>query len=142
VAGEVSHDARTHGSLFATRLGVAVASVPVRAAGEPAPTWWANHCGCTWVAAWLTVRGREFIGGRELLGRDEWSDKIIWRDHKGQHDARHRPDLVGIRADGMPVAVEVELAQKSVERFEGDSPLTCFVASWPQDQRSLVRLRG
>lgn len=110
---------RGHGSLFvATRLGVAVASVPVRAAGEPAPTWWAHHCGCAWMAAWLTVRGREFIGGRELLGRDEWSDKIRWRDHKGQHDARHRPDLVGIRADGRPVAVEVELAQKSVERLK------------------------
>jgi hypothetical protein len=56
-------------------------------------------------------------GGRELLTSDTWSDPISWHDHKGHHDSTHRPDLVGIRADGRPVAVEVELAQKSVERL-------------------------
>ena len=110
---------RGNGSLFvATRIGVAVASVPVRAAGEPGPTWWAHHCGCAWMAAWLTVRDREFIGGRELLGRDDWSAEISWRDHKGPHTSGHRPDLVGIRPDGRPVAIEVELAQKSAERLK------------------------
>jgi hypothetical protein len=59
------------GCLFVpTRVGVAVAGVPVRAPGEPAPTWWAHHCGVAWMAAWLTVRGREFTGGRELLEFD------------------------------------------------------------------------
>ncbi len=109
---------RGDGSLFVpTRVGVAVAAVPVRAPGVPAPTWWAHHCGCAWMAAWLTVRGREFIGGRELLAFDTWSDEISWRDHKGHHDSTHRPDLVGIRLDGRPIAVEVELAPKSVERL-------------------------
>lgn len=111
---------RGEGSLFvATRVGVAVADVPVRAPGAPAPTWWAHHCGVAWVAAWLTVRGREFIGGRELLAWDTWLDEISWSDHNGYHDSRHRPDLVGIRPDGRPVAVEVELAPKSMERLRG-----------------------
>jgi hypothetical protein len=69
------------------------------------------------MAAWLTVRGREFIGGRELLERDGWSGEISWWDYNGHHESRHRPDLVGIRADGRSVAVEVELASKSVERL-------------------------
>ena len=87
---------RGDGCLFvATRVGVAVAGVPVRAPGEPAPTWWAHHCGVAWMAAWLTVRGREFKGGRELLEFDTWSGEISWQDHKGFHDTKHRPDLVG-----------------------------------------------
>ncbi len=58
---------RGDGCLFVpTRVGVAVAGVPVRAPGEPAPTWWAHHCGVAWMAAWLTVRPREFKGSREL----------------------------------------------------------------------------
>jgi hypothetical protein len=69
------------------------------------------------MAAWLTVRGRDFVGSRELMAFDTWSDRISWRDYKGHHESRHRPDLVGIRADGRPVAFEVELAQKSVERL-------------------------
>jgi hypothetical protein len=110
---------RGHGSLFvATRVGVAVANIPVRASGEPGPTWWTHHSGCAWVAAWLTVRGREMIAGRELLGRHDWSAEINWRDHKGQHTSGHRPDLVGVRDDRRPVAIEVELAQKSVERLQ------------------------
>lgn len=71
------------------------------------------------MAAWLTVRGREFIGGRELQAFDTWSDEISWHDHSGYHDSGHRPDLVGIRLDGRPIAVEVELAPKSMERLRG-----------------------
>ena len=111
---------RGDGCLFvATRVGVAVAGVPVRAPGEPAPTWWAHHCGVAWMAAWLTVRPREFKGSRELLAFDTWSDTISWWDHKGHHESRHRPDLVGFRLDGRPIAVEVELAPKSIERLRG-----------------------
>jgi hypothetical protein len=111
---------RGDGSLFVpTRVGVAVADVPVRAPGEPAPTWWAHHCGVAWMAAWLTLRRREFIGSRELLAWDTWSDEIFWSDHKGHHESRHRPDLVGMRPDRRPVAVEVELAPKSVARLRG-----------------------
>ena len=109
---------RGDGCLFVpTRVGVAVAGVPVRAPGEPAPTWWAHHCGVAWMAAWLTVRPREFKGSRELLAFDTWSDTISWWDHKGHHESRHRPDLVGFRLDGRPIAVEVELAAKSIERL-------------------------
>lgn len=71
------------------------------------------------MAAWLTVRGREFKGGRELLEFDTWSDEISWQDHRGFHDSKHRPDLVGFRVDGRPIAVEVELAPKSIERLGG-----------------------
>jgi hypothetical protein len=71
------------------------------------------------MAAWLTVRPREFKGSRELLAFDTWSDKISWWDHKGHHEAHHRPDLVGYRLDGRPIAVEVELAPKSIERLKG-----------------------
>ena len=110
------------GCLFvATRVGVAVAGVPVRAPGEPAPTWWAHHCGVAWMAAWLTVRGREFKGGRELLEYETWSGEISWQDHKGFHDSKHRPDVVGFRIDGRPIAIEVELAPKSIERLRGSS---------------------
>ena len=109
---------RGDGCLFvATRVGVAVAGVPVRAPGDPAPTWWAHHCGVAWMAAWLTVRPREFKGSRELLAFDTWSDTISWWDRKGHHESRHRPDLVGFRLDGRPIAVEVELAPKSIERL-------------------------
>ena len=31
----------------------------------------------------------------------------------------HRPDLVGFRLDGRPIAIEVELAPKSIERLRG-----------------------
>ena len=79
------------------------------------------------MAAWLTVRDREFIGGRELLGRDDWSAEISWRDHKGPHTSGRRPDLVGIRPDGRPVAIEVELAQKLAERLKA---ILRLHASW------------
>src|SRR5438270_10606752 len=49
---------RGQGSLFlATRTGVRMTAIPLRAASTPAPTWWAHHCACAWAAAWLTVRG-------------------------------------------------------------------------------------
>jgi hypothetical protein len=110
---------RGHGSLFlATRTGIAVLGIPVRSSGPPAPTWWAHHCGCAWAAAWLTARGRELLGGRELLDDPAWSDEIYWQDYKGAHTSGHRPDLVGILPTGGHVALEVELAQKSVPRLK------------------------
>lgn len=71
------------------------------------------------MAAWLTVRPREFKGSRELIDYDQWSGKISWWDHKGHHESRQRPDLVGFRLDGRPIAIEVELAPKSIERLRG-----------------------
>jgi hypothetical protein len=108
---------RGDGSLFlATRTGIAVAGVPVRAAGPPAPTWWMHHCGVAWAAAWLTARGHEFSGARELLENGVWSGQISWRDRGGYREATHRPDLVAHR-NGGHVALEIELAKKSAERL-------------------------
>lgn len=108
---------RGEGCLFvATRTGVSVAAVPVRAAGEPAPTWWAHHCGVAWAAAWLTVRGHDFLGAREVLEDDRYAGEISWRDRRGYNASSHRPDLVA-RPSLAGVAIEVELAKKSTERL-------------------------
>ena len=133
---------RGDGSLFvATRAGVAVAGVPVRAPGVPAPTWWAHHCGVAWMAAWLTARKREFLGSCEVNAWETWAGEISWQDHRRFYESRHRPDLVGIRPDGRPVAVEVELAPKSIARLQRDPAHARRVALCRQDQRRLLRLR-
>lgn len=109
---------RGEGSLFAvTRSGVAMSGVPVRATGPPAPTWWAHMCGCAWAAAWLTGRGREVQGCREVIADSYWSGTVRWEDHKGVHRARHRPDLAWL-IKGRRVPIEVELAQKSQARLK------------------------
>jgi len=108
---------RGAGSLFlATRPGIAVAGLSLRAAGPPAPTWWAHHCGVAWAAAWLMLRGHAFSGARELLEEGKWSGEITWRDRRGYREATHRPDLVAHR-NGGHVALEIELARKSIERL-------------------------
>lgn len=125
---------RGEGCLFvATRVGVTVASVAVRAPGEPAPTWWAHHCGVAWMAAWLTLRPREFKGSSELNAWDTWAGRISWRDYKRSNESRHRPDLVGFRLDGRPVAVEVELAPKSTARLRA---ILHMHASWRASGRT------
>ena len=109
---------RGTGSLFlATRTGIAVTSMPVRAAGPPAPTWWAHHCAVAWTAAWAKLRGHQLLGARELLESDEWSGEISWRDRSGFKNASHRPDLIVFGREGGRFAIEVELAKKSGERL-------------------------
>jgi hypothetical protein len=109
---------RGEGSLFlATRTGIAVTALSVRAAGPPAPTWWAHHCAVAWMAAWLKLRGHGFLGGRELLEGDRWSGEISWRDRSGFKNAKHRPDLIACHHDGGRIAIEVELAKKSTQRL-------------------------
>ena len=106
---------RGRGSLlFATRLGVQVAEVPVPPAPEPAPTWWAHLAGCAWVAAWLTARGREMLAPRELLLDDAWSGELSAGPGRR---VVHRPDLVGVVPGRRPAAIEVELARKSKARL-------------------------
>ena len=108
---------RGAGSLFvATRSGVAVAGLSLRAAGPPAPTSWGHHCGCTWVAASLTARDHAALGPRELLEDRAWSGEITWRDRRGYNSSTHRPDLIGA-PDVNPTAIEVELTKKSSERL-------------------------
>lgn len=107
---------RGEGSLLVvTRAGIQMIGLGVRAAREPAPTWWAHWRACAWTAAWLECRGREWLGQRELLELDEWSGQAWWSDSRGRRVAGHRPDLV---ARGS-TPVEVELARKSDSRMGG-----------------------
>src|SRR5438128_5918014 len=118
---------RGQGSLFvATRTGIAMRQIPVRAAAQPAPTSWAHHCACAWTAAWMTTRGRALQGSREILVDPTWVGEIYWHDHKGSHISRHRPDLAWV-PEGGRVAIEVELAQKSIERLKA---IISLYAGW------------
>jgi hypothetical protein len=77
---------RGEGSLFvATRCGVAMTDLGVTAAVAPAATWWAHLSACAWVAAWLTARGREIQGSREVLADPSWTGKLRWHDRNGFH---------------------------------------------------------
>ena len=106
------------GSLFlATRKGVLMLGVPLIPASTPAPTWWAHDSACAWTAAWLTVRGRVFLGQREVLSRPEWSGQLHWQDRDSLKRSGHRPDLVALR-DSSRFAIEVELAGKSRPRLD------------------------
>jgi hypothetical protein len=114
------------GSLFlATRKGVLMLGAPLIAASTPAPTWWAHDSACAWTAAWLTVRGRPFVGQREVLSRPDWSGELHWRDRNSFKRSGHRPDLVALV--GSSVAVEVELAGKSRPRLDA---ILGLHASW------------
>ncbi len=109
---------RGSGSLFvATRAGVRFAGLAVRAAGAPSPVWWAHDCACAWTAAWLTVRGRDWLGPRELLADGGWAGIVRWRTGQGMRSSGHRPDL-GVLLGGRRYAVEVELAHKANERLK------------------------
>ena len=103
--------------LVATRAGVRMTGLDVAAARRPAPTWWAHLEACAWAAAWLTVRGRELQGCREVDADPSWRGEIRWRDGRGQHRVGHRPDLAWC-TDGGRVAIEVELARKATARLE------------------------
>lgn len=106
------------GSLFfATRKGVRMLGVPLIGCTTPAPTWWAHDVACAWTAAWLTVRGREFLGPRELLVDPGWSGRLELTHRISGRQLGHRPDLVGLLDDGR-IAVEVELAAKSKRRLD------------------------
>jgi hypothetical protein len=108
---------RGQGSLFlATRTGVQMVRLPLVAASPPAPTWWAHHSGCAWAAAYLTVRGRDFLGPRELLGDPYWSGDLYWVDRHSSKRSGHHPDLVGMLGEGH-IGIEVELAPKSRVRL-------------------------
>src|SRR5450755_602686 len=109
---------RGSGSMFvASRAGVRFAGVAVRAAGAPSPVWWAHDSACAWTAAWLTVRGREWLGPRQVLADGSWGGTVRWRTRHGARNSGHRPDL-GVLLDGRRYAVEVELTQKTSARLK------------------------
>jgi hypothetical protein len=68
------------------------------------------------MAAWLHLRGRDGMWPRELLIDETWTGKLEWRQRYAYRTSSHRPDLV-YELEGMPVAVEVELARKSMARL-------------------------
>jgi hypothetical protein len=110
--------ARSHGAgslLFATRQGVRVAGVDVPPAPAPAPIWWDHLAASAWVAAWLTVRGRDLVGPRELIADRSWQGAV--KASPGSRRLVHTPDLVGIVPGRRPAAIEVELARKSKARL-------------------------
>jgi hypothetical protein len=86
----------------------------VRPAAPPAPIWWPHWRACTWTAAWLECRGREWLGQREVLELEQWSGQARSSDGRGRQVARHRPDLV---ARGS-TPVEVELINVRIELLE------------------------
>jgi hypothetical protein len=72
---------RGQGSLFwATRKGVRVLGLQLVAATTPAANWWAHDSACAWTAAWATLRGRRYLGPRELLDNPEWSGTLSWSE--------------------------------------------------------------
>ncbi len=109
---------RGEGSLFwATRKGVRVLGLPLVAATTPAATWWAHDSACAWTAAWATVRGRRYLGPREVLGTPEWSGELSWVDRNSSKRRGHRPDLVAFLSE-RAIPIEVELANKSKSRLD------------------------
>src|SRR3954452_22588979 len=67
----------------------------------------------SWVAALLTLRGREWVSDLEVRRCTDWLVPVIWTGRR----AGHRPD-VGIVVRGRRVAVEVELSLKAPRRLE------------------------
>jgi hypothetical protein len=53
--------------LWATRPGVTRSGVVAPAGEKPSATLTAHWHACGWVAAWLTVRGRDWLGQQQLL---------------------------------------------------------------------------
>ena len=120
-AGWVARCPTTQGSgslIYATPAGVkVVGEVASPLARPPAPTSWAHHRACAWTAAWLTARGRDLLGSRQLLVDDAWWGELAWQDRAGHHRRGHRPDLAGGRGAGSMMPIEVELTDKAKPRM-------------------------
>ncbi|MHB1570608.1 MAG: hypothetical protein ACYC0H_15590, partial [Solirubrobacteraceae bacterium] len=108
---------RGRGSLLlATRRGVRICELEVTPAAAPQPTSWAHDCACAWTAAWLSVRGRDWLGPREVLADATLKGVVEWRTGAGTRHVGHRPDLA-VRIPAGTVAVEVELQRKANKRL-------------------------
>lgn len=132
---------RGDGSLFtATRKGIRVLGLPLIAATIPAPTTWAHDSACAWTAAWLTLRGRTYLGPREILDDPNWAGKLDWLDRNSLKRSGHRPDLVGFLAESR-IPIEVELAPKSKARLNAILQLHLGWIVRPKDTRGHLHLR-
>lgn len=103
--------------LVATRSGIRTVGLSFRPTGVPAPTWWALHAARGWTAAWVTHRGHEFLGDRELAHTGGWTDRITWQDFKGLHHALRRPDVVAITKNDSRVPIEIALTRTPTNRL-------------------------
>lgn len=82
------------------------------------PTTWAHGVGTAWAAAWCEVAGRSWLSERELRLDSRWDGEIAFTAAGGLARRRHRPDLGALNPKGgPPIAIEVELQQKSAERL-------------------------
>ena len=123
---------RGRGSLLvATRRGVRMSGLGVGAAAAPAPTWWDHDCACAWTAAWLSVRGREWRGPREVLAEPELKGELEWLTGTGWRRSGHRPDLAVVMGTGT-VAIEVELQRKADKRLRA---ILGLYARWLTERR-------
>jgi hypothetical protein len=99
--------------------------VPLIPALTPAPTWWAHDSACAWTAAWLTVRGRPFLGEREVLSRPDWSGELHWHDRNSLKRSGHRPDLVAaVGSFGRKLRLELldTIKEQSVASYAQSRP--------------------
>ena len=105
--------------IYPTKAGVQIARIDATPlAAPPAPSTWAHCEACAWTGAWLTARGRQMIGPRELLACDDWHAEVQWIERGGVRHRGHRPDLVaGVGGGGPLLPIEVELAGKSTQRL-------------------------
>jgi hypothetical protein len=123
---------RGQGSLLvATRRGVRMSGINVSEASAPAPTRWAHNCACAWTAAWLSVRGRDWRGPREVLANPDLKGKLEWRTSTGLRRSGHRPDLTVLIPAGL-VAVEVELQRKEGKRLRA---VLALYGRWLAEER-------
>jgi hypothetical protein len=110
---------RGEGTLvYASRAGVERSGVRAAVIGlTPAKVTWPHWEACGWSSAWFTARGRELIGGRELLLQPGWRGELRWKERGESRGRNHRPDLAARLADGSVLPVEVELSEKSSPRL-------------------------
>ncbi len=121
-AGLVERVAMRHGQgalIVVTSPGAIEAGYPATwAPRSMGPSSWAHACGCAWAGAWLELRGRAWWSERQVRDSDFWRGEVSYRDRRGTARVTHRPDL-GVRVDGKPAAVEVELQRKPRARLLG-----------------------
>jgi hypothetical protein len=104
--------------VYASRAGREVSKVKAAIIGPvPAKVTWPHWEACAWVSAWFTARGRELVGGRELMLQRAWSGELSWKEHGESRGRNHRPDLATRLASGAVLPVEVELTEKSPARL-------------------------
>jgi hypothetical protein len=105
--------------VYASRAGVRRSGVDAAVLQRPPrPVTWPHVEASAWTAAWLTARGRELQGPRQLLVQEAWRGEVLWRERGESRQRGHRPDLAGQLPDGRWMPIEVELTEKSSARLK------------------------